>query len=70
MGAGMSDAQYFKVAPNLLCIKAAGNCDIASTHPICSRILKSIDLKKSETAKSYGNKIEIPIQLGFSMLFS
>jgi len=24
MGTGMSDAQYFKVAPNVLCVKAVG----------------------------------------------
>jgi hypothetical protein len=24
MGTGMSDAQYFEVAPNVLCVKAAG----------------------------------------------
>jgi hypothetical protein len=29
-----------------------------------------MDLEKIETAKTVGNKIEIPIQLGFSMLFS
>jgi hypothetical protein len=44
--------------------------NIAGRSRKYSGILRSMDLKKIETAKFRGNKIEIPIQLGFSALFS
>jgi hypothetical protein len=44
--------------------------DIANKSRIYSEILRSMGPEDTEAAKSCGNKIEIPIQLGFLMLSS